>query len=220
MRDEQLIKLERDLQKVPGVRDARVVGVDKPSEIHIVSSSTRAPKQLVRDVQSLAAAGYGISIDHRIVSVVQLEETPQESNGTMSIDTPETSDGRPIVESVVFGNKGKNGWVRVRLRWPDGTLTEGLTPFGLDREARAVAAASAVLQALHPRLSESKVQVTIDDVILERTTSRDLVVVQCGITAEEGITMLVGTAFITDDVASAAVNAVLQALNRKLVHLL
>ena len=71
-----LSRLEQDLLRVPGVRSARVVGGDVPTEIHIVTTSKRSPKQVVRDVQSLAAAGYGVPIDHRIVSVVQLDEPP------------------------------------------------------------------------------------------------------------------------------------------------
>ena len=75
MADTQWSRLEADLVKVPGVRSARVIGANgAPTEIHIVSTSSRAPKQVVRDVQSLATAGFGIQIDHRIVSIVQLDE--------------------------------------------------------------------------------------------------------------------------------------------------
>ena len=75
MTDTQWNRLEADLRKVPGVRSARIIGDNgSPSEIHIVSTSSRAPKQVVRDVQSLATAGFGIQIDHRIVSIVQLDE--------------------------------------------------------------------------------------------------------------------------------------------------
>ena len=76
MASTHLSKLEQDLLRVPGVRSARVIGGDVPTEIHVVTTSKRSPKQVVRDVQSLAAAGFGIPIDHRIVSVVQLDDPP------------------------------------------------------------------------------------------------------------------------------------------------
>src|ERR671919_677812 len=69
-----LDRIENDLLRVPGVMSASVVGEETPREIHVVATPERSPKQIVRDVQSLTSARFGISIDHRIVSVVQLGE--------------------------------------------------------------------------------------------------------------------------------------------------
>lgn len=216
MRDEKLVKLETELQRVPGVRDARVVGVDHPSEIHIVSNGARSPKQLVRDVQSLASAGYDIAIDHRIVSVVQLEQD-QELPGA-----PEALailDRRPELESVVFASKGENGWVRVRLKWPGGDVTEGLGRFASERETRAQGAAAALVQALDPKMAEHSATVTVEEVALHRTRQNEMVVVQCSVSANGDTSSVVGTSFIRDDVATAAVQAALQGLNRRLARL-
>ena len=49
--EEKLSRLEDDLRRVPGVKSARIVGRGSPTEIHIVASHERTPKQLVRDVQ-------------------------------------------------------------------------------------------------------------------------------------------------------------------------
>lgn len=214
MRDEKLVKLETELQRVPGVRDARVVGVDHPSEIHIVSSGLRSPKQVVRDVQSLASAGYGMPIDHRIVSVVQLEDEE-------AMDAPAATvlDRRPELESVVFASKGQNGWVRVRLKWPAGDVTEGLGRFGAERETRAHGAANALVQALNPKLTEHAAKVTVEEVALQKTRHNDLVVVQCTVVSNGQTRGVVGSSFIRDDVATAAVQAGLQGLNRRLSRL-
>lgn len=214
MRDEKLVKLEEDLQKVPGVRDARVVGVDTPAEIHIVATGVRAPKQVVRDVQSLASAGYGLPIDHRIVSVVQLDEAASE---TPKVTAP--SDKRPALDSVVFASKADGGWVRVRLKWTDGEMTEGLGRFGSDREGRAEGAASALIQALAPRLGLAAVKVKLDEVALQRTKTSDVVVVQCTLAQNGSSFGVVGSSLVIDDVATAAVHAALQGLNRKLSRL-
>lgn len=120
MREEKLVQLEEDLQRVPGVRNARVVGVESPSEIHIVATPERSPKQVVRDVQSLASAGFGLTIDHRIVSVVQLaDDAEADDPQPQGPDTP-PDEQRPVLESVVLASKGTTGWVKVTLRWPDG----------------------------------------------------------------------------------------------------
>lgn len=42
---------------------------DELTEIHVVSSSRRSPKQIVRDVQAVLRTDLGLPIDHRIVSV-------------------------------------------------------------------------------------------------------------------------------------------------------
>ena len=71
-----LPELEEALRHVPGIRAASVVtGPDAvPTEIHIVAGRAKGAKQVVRDVQSVAMAGYDIDIDHRIVSVVQFDD--------------------------------------------------------------------------------------------------------------------------------------------------
>lgn len=66
--------MQRDLSRIPAVTSARVVlEGDELREVHVVCGSSRSPKLVGRDVQSLLAARWGVDIDHRKVSVVQLE---------------------------------------------------------------------------------------------------------------------------------------------------
>src|SRR5687767_8200504 len=92
------LELEDGLKKIPGISGVKIVGSDEPTEIHVIASSGRSPKQLVRDVQSLAAAGFGFAIDHRIVSIVQIEEETAPTNGhrpaRILIDRVEVTKGR------------------------------------------------------------------------------------------------------------------------------
>mgnify|MGYP001546490669 CR=1 FL=1 len=67
-------ELEETLCRLPTVDAARVVGENGTiSEIHILGSPGQAPKQGVRDVQSLAMAQFGLTVDRRVISVVQIE---------------------------------------------------------------------------------------------------------------------------------------------------
>ena len=67
--------IERDLVRIPAVRSARVVvRNDELQEIHVVCGGPRAAKLVGRDVQSLLAAQWGLDVDHRKVSVVQVAE--------------------------------------------------------------------------------------------------------------------------------------------------
>lgn len=238
MREPLLAKLEDDLIRVPGVKGARVVGEEAPTEIHIVATAERSPKQVARDVQSLAAAGFGFPIDHRIISIVQLEdgqqvdeEAPKNARGKAPVvDEHEPTEAteaaptnghkgelhRPVLDRVVLASKGEDGWVKVGLRWPDGQTTEGAGSAGAARESRARAAADAVQRALEPVLAPLRTRIDIDQVMIQRIGQNDSVLVSV-IFYENGMpSPLMGSAIINDDVASAAVRATLQAVNRRL----
>lgn len=202
-----LSRLESEIGKVAGVRSVSVVGDDAPVEIHIVAEGDRSPKQLVRDVQSLAAAGFGMTIDHRIVSIVQLAEK--------ELEVPVRSN-RPVLDRVVFANKGAEGWVKVALVWPSGEMSEGAAAAGATRETRARGAALAVKQALDAEAARLGAAIDVEHVSIQQVGTGDAVTVRVGY-AEKGTSIsLVGSAIVHDDVATASVHALLQAVNRKL----
>ena len=207
-----------------------VVGDDTPTEIHVVSSSGRPAKQVVRDVQSLAAARFGIRIDHRIVSVVQLDEKDAQSPDSAAVPRLVSSEpqngaaapavsldhARPVLENVVVSS-GANGWVKVVLKWGTGETTEGESQTGMSRESRARGASAAVIQALQPVLDERSARAEVDQVMLHRVGAAESVLVGAiFFDRGGGSTPLVGSAIIYDDVATAAARALLHAVNRKL----
>jgi hypothetical protein len=67
--------VERELCRIPEVTAARIVADagGRPVEVHILASPAKQAKQIVRDVQSVAMASFGLDLDRRIISVVQLE---------------------------------------------------------------------------------------------------------------------------------------------------
>ena len=68
--------LEESIRQIPGVRAVSVVtdAQAQPKEVHVLAAPGKPAKQIVRDVQSLAMAQFDIDLDHRIVSVVQIED--------------------------------------------------------------------------------------------------------------------------------------------------
>lgn len=68
--------IEGLLGRLDGVVSARLTVNDWGGiqEIHILGTGNRGPKQIVRDVESALAARWGITIDHKKVSVAQLAE--------------------------------------------------------------------------------------------------------------------------------------------------
>src|SRR4051795_10385415 len=67
---------EAALRHLPGVRAVSVVtgAAARPTEVHVLADRNKPAKQVVRDIQSLAMARYDLDIDHRIVSVVQIDD--------------------------------------------------------------------------------------------------------------------------------------------------
>jgi len=69
-----LTEVEREICRLPDVSIARIVTETdgRVSEVHIVAHPGKHPKQIARDVQSIALASFGLDIDRRVISVVQL----------------------------------------------------------------------------------------------------------------------------------------------------
>jgi len=88
-----LPELEDAIRHLPGVRAASVVTNPQaqPTEVHVLASPGKPAKQVVRDVQSLAMAKYDIDLDHRIVSVVQIEDEPSQDRTPGATASPPTT---------------------------------------------------------------------------------------------------------------------------------
>src|SRR5262245_5225160 len=80
-----LAEVEAELCRLPDVAAVRIVAdsVGRPVEVHVLAHTGKQPKQVVRDVQSVALASFGIELDRRIVSVVQLGP-----NGASTAEAP------------------------------------------------------------------------------------------------------------------------------------
>lgn len=67
--------VERTLTGLKDVRSARIIADDNGNilEVHAVASAGRSPKQIARDVESMLVAKLGMLIDHRKISIAQVE---------------------------------------------------------------------------------------------------------------------------------------------------
>lgn len=204
----RLDRLEIALEQIVGVSKTRVVSDNgAPSEIHVVADAERTPKQIIRDIQTVAATA-GIEIDHRVVSIVQLE-TEKSTNGA-------ARPPRAILDSVVVASRGGEGWVKVRVGLPNGDSHEGTAPAGRSKEGRAKAAVASVVQALSTTLEDMGATVDVDHVMIYPTGAEELVWVRGTFVERRAATSISGAAPIVDDAAAAAAAATLHAMNRLL----
>ena len=168
--DIDLAELERELCRVPEITAARVVAdaAGAPVEVHILSAPTKHAKQVVRDVQSVAMASYGIDLDRRIISVVQLDgvatsslSSPAFENGDDDGDDDLILNGDRITVAGVSANRtGLQCNAQVTLRRGDAEamgMAEGLV--ATSTVLRLVAQATvAALRHLEPAAARADVE--------------------------------------------------------------
>ena len=100
-------EIEETLARLPSINAVRLAADgSEVREVHVLASPEKAAKQVVRDVQTLALARFGIAIDRRAISVVQI--------GPERIGTDED---RPAIMGVHEIPEGSRTTVVVTLLW-------------------------------------------------------------------------------------------------------
>lgn len=196
-----LTALQAKLGRLEGVEAVRVVGTDsKVDEIHVLARRNKPAKQVVRDVQSLAAAAFDIEVDRRIVSVVQL------SDGDLAMGD------RPAIVDIAETTDGSRSTVRVTLEWHDDQLV-GETTGAAATATRSRLVAEAVLAALGQAL-HSEASFAVASVDVPALGSRRVAIAQIVLVTNQSERLMVGSSIVDEDESRAVVRAVLDALNR------
>ncbi len=213
MTEIELTTVEAELCRLPAVQVARIVGDrDRITEVHIIASPTKPAKRIVRDVQSVALATFGLELDHRIVSVVQLGQ-----NGDGG--TADEEWGRTPMRLRL-------GEVIVRIA-PPGAVAE-VTIRGGDDDVRGTAegtsaaagrhrlVARATLDSLR-QLDDAARAVDVLDAHVTRVGNRDVAIVTVVFVSDTGEHIVSGSAIVrAGDDSDALGRAVLDATNRRL----
>jgi hypothetical protein len=218
--------VERELCRIPEVRAARIVaGADgQPIEVHILATTAKAAKQLVRDVQSVAIASSGVDFDHRIVSIVQLEDevvpvSSARTNGTNApaVSAPAATE-RIIVDSVLVAKQDLRATATVTLRRA-GEEVVGTAEGTVASTARWRIVAEATLLALR-MLEPAAASVAIEMAGVQRVGDRELAIVTLVLVIPPNEELLAGVAPVRGGAEEDAVaRAVLDATNRRLARL-
>lgn len=194
--------LEETLRRIPGVEAVRVVlkGQDLV-EVHILAQPGKAPKQVVRDVQSVALAGHGVEVDRRIVSVVQIR------------DADLAGGDRPVIADIEEEVDGSRMKMTTHLDWHDVRLTGTATgPAASSTRLRLIAEATiaALEQALHETAAFAIA--AVDTPMVGRNA---VAIAQVVLVVDQKEKLLVGSSLVDGDPAKAVVRAVLDAVNRQ-----
>jgi hypothetical protein len=197
-------ELEETLARLPSVNAVRVAGKgSEVREVHVLAAPDKAAKQVVRDVQTLALARFGITLDRRVISVVHI--------GPERISVGE--EDRPAIMGVHEIPEGARTTVVVTLRWHGeeyvGTATGPAAP-----SARLRLVGEAALRAVEDIIGDEAL--ALDAVGAPGIGMRKVIVAVVVSTGTIGEEVAVGSALSHGDDSEAAVRAVLDALNRRI----
>lgn len=199
-------ELEETLTRMDSVDAARIVSQGPDiTELHVIGSAEKPAKQIVRDVQSMAMARFGVTIDRRVISVVQIR--PHELGLS--------SGARVALVKIGEFPKGTRTTIEVTLKQEDeehiGSATGPAVP---SARMRLVAEATiAAVELAFPTVPPIALE-AISQTLVGTTEVVVAVVVSAAERGSEDVN--VGSAIVTIDVDDASVKAILSALNRRL----
>lgn len=193
------------IDKIPGILNSNVVqNGNELCEIHVLSNTSRTPKQIVRDIQSLFMAQFNREVDHRIISIAQIDFALQAAHiNRLIIEEVSLIKRRGLSHfQVTLSSKGQS------FVGAGESLTAGVEAFRSVSQATLNAATA----ALDNTLIFSMLDVRTFDLAGESTVVVCISIKKAG----EKSGKFVGSAFVSDDIETAIVKATLCAINRKI----
>jgi hypothetical protein len=208
-------RLENLITGLTGVLSARVVAtpLGEVSEVHVLTKSDIAAKQVVRNIESALMAQLGFKIDHRKISVAQTADVrPIEALQQEAIT--ERSKRRMVVfKSIEVRPSDRPQRVLVRVRLAYGEREAQAEEVGTDTvRNRVEAAARAAAACLDELLADNSVALEGAQT-MEAFERKFVFVAVHGLGGREA-QLLTGTCEIRESAERSAVLAVLDATNR------
>jgi hypothetical protein len=205
---QEAVPEERIRQAIAALQDVGSCRVEMGADggiaaVHIVSRTKRAAKQIVRDVESVLYANFGIRVDHRKVSVARLGA---------EVGAKVEKAARPRFVSMSISSRGGRGRCEVVLE-RDGLEVKGEATGTVTGPGRLRLVAKATFGAIE-KLVDEDVTFDVLDVMSLRTAERGTVVVLASFVSQRDAKNLAGCVQFTDNEQQAAVLAALDACNR------
>lgn len=198
-----LMSFEDVITKIQGVTHSKVVYNDEEvEEVHIIANTTRAPKQIVRDIESALLAIFNYRIDRKLISIAQ-------------IDTGERKSIKRIrYEGISLEIKDNKVRCEIRLNMDDDEYTSTQTAIGTSINRRKVVA-KATVSAVEEIIGQVSI-FDIEDITINAIRDTSYVTVIVNMINDIAEEVLIGTAIIRNDVNEAIAKATLDAINRRL----
>jgi len=183
-------------------------------EVHVLVSSERAPKQIVRDIESAVMAKLGLEIDHKKISVAQMEETPRGGSVRKTHAYRAGILGRLRFVDVNIAIDGPMADARVRLA-RDAEIFEGRAKGANTEHNHLRMIAMATLDAVCNSSPSDGVYVLEDIDRSVMLAGERVVVAYVNRVTSRSEEHLTGSALVRSDLWKAVVSASLDAVNRR-----
>lgn len=206
-KDVKEIKLTECEELIKRIRDVLSVNIvlgeqQEINEVHVLAEDGRNAKQIVRDIETLMQVEYGIDLDHKKVSVVQLNQNQQL-----------TTEKRLNFTSISYSLQGNQLEALVELASVRHTAQGRSTGVNTRRNGLrlfAQAATEAIKSFLAPGCT-----LLLEDVAQFSLGSQHIISTTLILLRDTSEETLVGSALIRHDDKDAVVRATLAAINRR-----
>lgn len=204
---------EQALKQIRSVSAARIRMTEEGriEEIHILAGGDRNPKQIVRDVESVLVAQFGLEFDHKKISVAQVgdEDVPSANSPGPSIPAWV----RPKLVGVSLRTMNGTAEVTVELQVGERIISGSAQGFSSAYNKLRLLV-EATVKALNC-LELEKCLLVPEDVSVTELAKHKMAQVAVTLVCPMGEQLLVGCALVKHDDREAVVKATLDAVNRK-----
>lgn len=195
--------MEDNLQKIESVVSSKIVfgNGDNIDEIHLVANGHRGPKQIARDVQSILLATYDIDVDHKKISIAQIQD-----------DTLKRKSNRVRLEGVLRETRDSRATIKVTISLDGEEYTSSRTGVNSARNTDRMLVETTLDVVQEANGFED---IFLFDDIRQVPVAGTNIIVICvtGIIAESE-QRLCGASVVGNDYNKAVVKATLDAVNR------
>jgi hypothetical protein len=183
-------------------------------ELHVLASGQKAPRQIVRDIESLLMARFGIAVDHKKISIAQINSGPIAAAASTPPKAP--AGGRLKIGNVAFDVKDYEAAAEVTLEQGDAS-SSGSAKGPASQSGRLRLAAMATLDAA-ARCIGSEANLALEHVSIMPTSSGDVAVACISVIKRTGEEIHAGSAMVKTTECDSVVKATLAAINRHLTQ--
>jgi len=200
--------IEESIHCIDGVLNVKVVGEGSNiTEIHVLSNRSKTPKLLVRDIETLLKARFGVDIDHKKISVVSfdLDETSPDANVPFE---------RPILWGIGWKKSREYFQVDIEIKLDEKIYRSSLTEKVWSRREHFALIAQAVIDCMNQIAATPLF--TLRGVSIQKYSDFDIAICLVdyrNFGKSEGT--LIGTAILREDVYETVARSALDAVNRK-----
>ncbi|MPM17894.1 hypothetical protein SDC9_64294 [bioreactor metagenome] len=191
------------INKISGVNNVKIVNdEDNLLELHILASTARSPKQIVRDIETALLAVFDYRIDRKVISIAQIDSEDYKGIKRIKYD------------GLIMETNDNSIECKVTLSYDGEDYIASKTAIKTNLNRRKIVA-QATVTAVEEIIGQPLI-FDVQDVII--TTSRDITFVSVivNMVVADNEEAMVGSAIIKNDINEAIAKATLDAVNRRI----